>query len=152
MAYSITSDIQALFAGKITFEGHSTLSSTDLTNLHIPAADAIIDGRLRDLYTVPITDSDDLKLLKNISRYLTADMVHGILYSEDRDSANPNDAVRTWNTSWGRAAMKQLDMIADRTIKLVSARASEFRGGIFENYVAQTSNDVTVATKIGEEW
>lgn len=77
MSYSALSDIQGEFKS-LTFSASTTPNQTQVTAF-ITEADAEIDAVLGTKYAVPITDVDDLKLIRNISIGLVAGRVKNII-------------------------------------------------------------------------
>lgn len=77
MAYSTSSDIASEFKN-ITFDSNTSLTDTEVTEF-IVQTDAIIDGYLNNKYSVPITGSTALSIVKRISIGLTVRRIIPIL-------------------------------------------------------------------------
>ena len=133
MAYCTTTDVQTIL-GPVGFtigqtDADGTVdepNSTTISTILIPAADGIIDGKLRGLYPVPITNSTDLPLLKLTSMQLAASMCAEYLFG---DRADPD--VNTVLLTHRDRALERLTMIADGTMKLLTGRASFVDDGIY---------------------
>jgi phage gp36-like protein len=147
MAYSTLSDIQSLF-GSITFNSTSKVTDTDITNIHIPSADAMIDGRLRKTYSVPITNSDDLPLLKTISMNIAAGAIARIVYET---TTQPNENAPAWaKFSIGE---KLLNMIVKGEITLATGRSDTIYSRMEELYEEQDQDtDLAPLVTIDKEF
>lgn len=117
MAYCTVTDVQKLIKS-ITFGTTTKVTAAEITNDHIPAADAIMDSHLRQCYSVPITNATDLVLLKWISALLTAGIVAHILYET---STQPNE--NTPAKAMENRAMALLAQIKENEISLVTSRS-----------------------------
>ena len=94
MAYCAFGDVQKLFVN-ISFTGTTPVTEADITDVHIPQADAFIDGRLRRYYATPVTHSGDLGLMRLVSMNLTA--------------AQPNDQANARrHREWGERLLQQV--------------------------------------------
>src|SRR4030042_841374 len=93
MAYSDYKDIQRLIKW-VTFSATSKVTLNDITNEHIPDADKRINGLLERLYTVPITNSDDIETLKYISARYAAYEISQILILQASGEIPP--VVKQW--------------------------------------------------------
>ena len=71
MAYCLIADVQTLIKW-LTFAAGTKVTSTEVTDFHIAEADKFIDDKLSARYTVPITNTNDIKTLKYISERLAA--------------------------------------------------------------------------------
>lgn len=77
MSYSVYGDVAAEFKS-MTFSSTSAVTDTQVTEF-IAQADAIIDGRIGLKYTLPVTDTAGLKILKAISIAIVSDRVRDIM-------------------------------------------------------------------------
>jgi len=137
MAYCTADDVQVLIKN-ITFGTDTTVTTDELTNYHIPAADAYIDSRLRKFYTVPITNTDDLKLIKFISMTLAAAHALGVMFdttTQERGATNPAERRL-------QQALNLLDQIEQGVITLKTTRNETLWS------FGQTIYDATDQTKI----
>jgi phage gp36-like protein len=135
MAYCTVTDVQTLIKS-LTFSASTKVTESEITAYHIPAADAIIDGRLRKHYTVPITNTTDLVLLKRISAQLAAGIVAAILYETATQPNEVNPAKRNYDY-----ALRLLDMIEKNEITLVTARGEVAWARLEEIYEEQDQSD-----------
>ena len=155
MAYSTTSDVQTIlspvgFTIGQTDPGTGTVdepNNTTVNDILIPAADAVIDGRLRGLYAVPISNSTDTTLLKFISMQLAASMCAEYLFG-DRADPDANTVLLTHRDR----AMEKLDLLADGSVKLLTARASFLDDGVFSNFTEEADSSFTSAVKIAQSF
>jgi hypothetical protein len=148
MPYCTVSDVQKLF-GNITFSASTPVTDTDITNVHIPKADATMDARLRRVYTVPITAPGDLELLRLVSMSLTAGMVAEVLYET---SSQPNDqASARRHREWGE---RMLDQIMSGELTLATQRGAVADAGVFEDYeaVPETGRSVKPLVRMSGEF
>ena len=146
MAYCTVSDVQVLIKS-LTFDGTTKVTDTEITNNHIPAADAIIDGKLRKYYAVPITNSDDLTLLKTISANITAGMVARILYET---TTQPNENVPAWRKF--DIGERFLDQIVSGKIKLAAARSEAGYSRVEGLYEEQDQDELEPLVTLGKEF
>ena len=116
MAYCSAADVQALIKS-ITFGTDSPVTLDELEMYHIPAADAYIDARLRKYYSVPITDEEDLKLIKHISMNLAAAHALGVMLDTTEGKESDNPAVK--RLKW---ALQMLDEIESGRLTLKTRR------------------------------
>ena len=128
MAYSTVADVQKLFAN-ITFDGTTPVTDADITNVHIPNADAYIDARLRRFYETPITASGDLGLLRLISMNLAAGFVAEVLYET---SSQPNDQASARRHR--ETAERLLDGVLRGDLTLETARRPIADAGVLADY------------------
>lgn len=146
MAYCTVSDVQKFF-GSITFDNITKVTDTDITNVYIPASDAIIDGKLRKYYTVPITNATDLALLKVISMNMTAGTVARILYET---TTQPNKNAPAWARF--NIGEKLLGQIVDGELKLVTGRGKVIYSRMEELYDEQDQDDREPIVTIDKEF
>lgn len=146
MAYCTVSDVQKLF-GSITFDATTKVTDSDITNIHIPAADALIDAKLRKFYTVPITNESDLALLRVISMNLTAGMVARILYET---TTQPNENVPAWERF--KIGDNLLDEIVRGERVLATARAETGYSRVEELYQEQNQSNLKPVVTMGKEF
>lgn len=131
MSYCTVSDIQSLFPN-YTFSAISIVTTTAITNTHIPITDALIDARLRKYYTVPITDDTDLVLMKSISMYITAGKVARLLYET---TTQPNENAPAW-AKFDIGEKTLADIVAGE-VDLVTGRADSIFSRVEEIYEEQ---------------
>ena len=147
MAYCTVSDVQSLF-GSITFDATTKVTDVQITNTHIPAADAVIDGRLRKYYAVPITDSTDLALLKFISMNLTAGIVARILYET---TTQPNENAPAWRR-FENIGERLLSQIEANELKLATSRNEYIYSRVEDDYDKETQEDLVPIVTIDKEF
>ena len=133
MAYSTVSDVQSLVKW-ITFGSSSKVTSTEVTDFHIVNADAYIDAKLGAKYVVPITDSDDIKILNFISARLAACKVAEILVLQT--SGRLPEIV----SKWCKDAEKRLNDILDFDILLPNSTKHDSTRGLW-SYTAHGDAD-----------
>lgn len=111
MAYCTVDDVQKLLKW-FTINSTSKITSTEVTNSWIPEADTTIDAKLQRVYTVPITDSDDIEILKYIScRIVACEMAHVLILQAD---GKISEIVQRWCTQ----ATERLNAILSQEILL----------------------------------
>ena len=130
MAYCSVADVQKLFAN-IVFDETSPVTADDIEAVHIAAADAVIDARLRRFADVPVTAAGDLELMRLISMSLAAGSVADILYET---SAQPND--QPGSRRHRERGERLLAQIEEGTLTLETERRSAFDAGVFDGYEA----------------
>jgi phage gp36-like protein len=144
MAYSDSNDIQALIKW-VTFSNTSKVTLTELQQ-YISDADTIIDAKLERIYTVPITDMDDMQKLKYISARMAASEVAQVLVLHSAGQIPP--VVKKWQDS----AYEQLEKIMDGTIELTNSQKLISNKGLY-SYTADTANECDpIWTMSGDEW
>lgn len=152
MAYCVAADVQTYFP-HITFGSGTPVTTSHITDTHIPAADALINGALRRRYAVPITDASDLALLKSISMRLTAQAVADILFRQigAGEQANvPEDAALG---KWGRSARLDLDAISEGKLGLATSPTSSVPdAGVFDDYDAVDTREVKPLNRMNDVW
>jgi len=85
MAYSALADVQRLIKW-VTFDATSKVTATEVTNYFIAEADTFIDSKLARVYEVPITNSDDIEIIKYIScRMAACEIAHVLILQADGD-------------------------------------------------------------------
>ena len=152
MAYCVVGDVQTLFA-HLTFGASTPVTTTHITDTHIPATDALIDATLRPYYTVPITAAGDLALLRSISMRFTAQTVADILFRQLAAGGEaPNVPEDGATGKWGRTARVDLDAIATGKLALVSGRTATANSGIYSQYDAVTTPSVKPLNRMNDEW
>lgn len=93
MAYCALEDVQKLIKW-FTFSTTSKITSTEITSEWIPEADTVIDSKLRRVYTVPITDADDIEILKYVScRIVACEVAHVLVLQA---SGEISEIVTRW--------------------------------------------------------
>jgi hypothetical protein len=133
MAYSTIDDVQALIKWLI-FTASSKVTSADVTNIHIPEADAYIDSRIASVYVTPITDATDLKVLKFISERIAACNIAKILVLQT--SGDLPEIVKTWCDD----AETRLNEIVTKTITLPNTTPQDSTRGLY-SFTAHGSAD-----------
>jgi len=93
MAYCSIADIQRLMKW-FTFSASSKVTTTDVTTYYIPEADTIIDSKLQRVYEVPITNADDINIIKFISCRICACEIANVLMLQA--SGELSDIVQRW--------------------------------------------------------
>lgn len=135
MAYCDYTDIQRLIKW-VVFSGSSKITITDLTNEYIPDADNYIDSKLERLYTVPITDSDDIdNILKYISARLAASEAAQVLVLQASGQIPP--VVKEWK----KDAEARLEKILNLEIDLSNSDKLTLTHGRFYSYTAHGDDD-----------
>ncbi|MBM3216430.1 DUF1320 domain-containing protein [Candidatus Poribacteria bacterium] len=124
MAYSTVEDVQRLFAN-IAFDATTPVTDADITGLHIPLADATIDGRLRGFYDLPLAGAGDLELLRLVSMNLAAGSVAEVLYET---TSQPN--VQSGARRHRELGELLLDGIADGSLSLEAERKAVADAGV----------------------
>lgn len=111
MAYCELEDVQKLLKW-FTIDSNSKITSDEVTNSWIPEADETIDAKLQRVYTVPITNADDIEILKYIScRIVACEMAHVLVLQAN---GKISDIVMRWCTQ----AKDRLDAILNQEILL----------------------------------
>ena len=128
MSYCVASDIQKDFPG-VTFDGTAS-SKVKLATLSefITDADALINSYLSGRYSVPITGTESLKVLKLYSRTLVSDKVKGILEVKQATNAGANQNVRTGLST--KDVIKLLQDLQDGSAQLSDADLVLEYGGV----------------------
>jgi hypothetical protein len=85
MAYTTYQEVDRLLKW-FSFSASSKVTITDVDTYFIPEADAIIDGYIGRVYELPITDSDDLLILKYIAtRIVSCEIAHVLVLQASGD-------------------------------------------------------------------
>jgi phage gp36-like protein len=150
MAYCDYTDIQRLIKW-VTFSTSSKITISDLTNEYIPDADNYIDSKLERLYTVPITDSDDINnILKYISARFAASEAAQVLVLQ------ASGQIPQVVSQWRKDATERLDKILNLEIDLPNSDKLTLTHGKFYSYTAHgdDENDAPAAIwELGEsQW
>jgi hypothetical protein len=95
MAYCTTNDVDRLLKW-FEFSASSKITTTELTTYFIPEVDAIIDAKLANTYEVPITDSDDLEVIKYAACRMVACEVAHVLILQSRGNVEIPNIVNRW--------------------------------------------------------
>jgi hypothetical protein len=111
MSYCGLEDIQRLLKW-FTFSASSKITSSEVTSYFIPEADKIIDSKLQRVYTVPITDSDDIEIIKFISCRIVACEISHVLVLQSSGEISPIV------NRWCEQAKEKLDAILTQDILL----------------------------------
>lgn len=144
MAYCINTDVQNEF--KSLPVGATGILTTDKIDGFIAQADAYIDGRLSTVYQTPITGSNSLLIVKQISIDLVAQRIAHIM--EVKGITPKGDQYIPKNL--GEKAENRLDMIVEKKILLSDATEVSTTGGV-SSYTSE--NCVTRSFKQGEvQW
>jgi hypothetical protein len=138
MAYSLNTDVIDEFKNIDTTNGRITTAKIDEW---IDQADAYINGRIGLVYSTPVTATESLKVLKEISVGLVAQRISRVLETKSitpkGDQYIPKDLIEK--------AEKRLDMIVNRQLILSDATKSTSHGG-----VRSYSQDNTVCRKFDQ--
>jgi len=123
MAYSLNSDVIDEFKSLDTTNG---VIDTTKIDEWIDQADAYINGRIGLLYETPVTGTESLKVLKQISIGLVAQRIVHILETKSitpkGDQAIPKDLITE--------AKEKLQMIVDRLLLLSDATERSTEQGV----------------------
>lgn len=142
MAYCDSSDIQALIKW-VTFSDKSKVTITELEG-YISDSDTIIDAKLDRIYQVPITNMDDINILKYISARLTASEVAQVLVLQASGQIPP--VIKKWQDS----AYEQLEKVFDGTIELPNSAKVTNSKGLY-SYTADTNNNCSPVWSMKED-
>lgn len=110
MAYSTIADIESLIKWT-TFSTTSKVTTSEVTE-YIVEADTYINSKLERIYNVPITDSDDIEILKYISSRFAAVEVAQVLILQ------AGGEVPTIVKEWLARAKERLEKILNLEIDL----------------------------------
>lgn len=158
MAYCVLADVLEMFPEITSLDTDAEgLTDVRVTSNLIPEADARINSMLRVHYaTIPIVDTDDLPLLRAISKRLTAAEVHDIIYETHADVANGANKVVSPASRWRKDAVEMLAAIIQGTMQLDTARISPIELGVLANYddmtTAESEDEMVPALKRAEAW
>ena len=134
MAYCELEDVQKLLKW-FTFGAFSKVTSSEVTSYFIPEADKIIDSKLQRVYTVPITDSDDIEILKYISCRIVACEIAHVLVLQSSGEISP--IVNRWCDQ----AKEKLDALLTQDILLPnSTLLDNVDGGRLYSFTAHGSS------------
>jgi len=111
MAYTTYQEVDRLLKW-FSFSASSKVTITDVNTYFIPEADVIIDGYIGRIYELPITDSDDLLILKYISTRICACEIAHVLVLQASGEISP--IVQRWCDS----AKQKLQDIMSRKLPL----------------------------------
>lgn len=136
MAYCVLADVQKLLKW-FTFTSTSKVTSDEITNYYIPEADTVIDSKLQRVYTVPITDSDDIEILKYIScRIVACEVAHVLVLQA---SGEISDIV----TRWCDQAKERLNDILTQDVLLPNSELlDDADGGRLYSFTAHGSSSL----------
>lgn len=135
MAYCTISDVQRLMKW-FTFSSTSKITSDEITNYFIPEADTIIDSKLARVYTVPITDADDIEIIKYISCRIVACEASHVLVLQA--SGEISEIVKRWC----ELAKEKLDAILNQDILLPNSDLLDSAdGGRLYSFTAHGNDD-----------
>lgn len=126
MGYCALADITADFANMV-FDDNSKVKDSDVTSF-IVDADALIDSYLSARYSLPVTGTRSLAVLKLYSRALVADKVAGILQIKQSTNQGANQNVRSGLST--KDVLKQLGDLRDGSGQLPDADLASPGGGI----------------------
>lgn len=134
MAYCGLADVQKLLKW-FTFSASSKVTSTEVTSYYIPEADQTIDAKLQRVYTVPITDSDDIEILKFIScRIVACEIAHVLVLQADGEIS---EIVKRWCEQ----AKERLEQIMTQEILLPNSTLLDSSdGGRLYSFTAHGSS------------
>jgi hypothetical protein len=133
MAYSVLADVQSLIKW-ITFDATSKVTSTEVTSTFIAEADAYIDSKLERIYAVPVTDADDIEILRYISCRKAACAIAKVLMLQA--SGQFVEIVK----SWCEDAETKLQEILDGTVTLPNTTEVDTTSGLY-SYMAHGNGD-----------
>lgn len=125
MAYCAFADIQKDFPGVNFTTGRVT--SAEIADF-ITDADALINSYLSARYSVPVTGTESVKVLKYYSRTLVSDKVKAILEVKQASNAGANQNVRSGLST--KDVIKLLEELRDGTAQLSDADLLLANGGI----------------------
>lgn len=127
MAYSVTADVQRLIKW-ITFGDTSKLTSSDITAI-IAEVDAAIDGQIGQIYSVPVSNATDVKIVGYASARLAAYEAAKILINQA--GGDLPQAVEEWKSD----AEKRVAAVLERRIMLenTSRRTISTGQGIYSH-------------------
>lgn len=137
MAYCTVTDVASEFKS-ITFSSTTPVTDTEVTNF-IAMDEAVINGRLGLKYTVPITGTSSLLIMKKISLLLVVGKVKNLMAVKSgeakADQGGPGDP-------YIKQAMDMLDMIVNEDIILKDAVAAAVLGAA-KSYLSNGGGDYT---------
>lgn len=122
MAYCSLSDVQSLLQW-FDFSSTSQVTIDEVNNFFIPEADTIIDSKLSRVYVTPITDADDMEIIKYIScRMVACEIAHVLVLQASGD-------ISPIVTRWCEQAKEKLDDILTQDILLPNSDLLDDDGG-----------------------
>jgi hypothetical protein len=134
MSYCGLEDVQKLLKW-FTFSSSSKVTSSEVTSYFIPEADNIIDSKLQRVYTVPITNSDDIEILKYISCRIVACEIAHVLVLQSSGEVSPIV------NRWCEQAKEKLDDILTQDVLLPnSTLLDDADGGRLYSFTAHGSS------------
>jgi len=138
------SDIEAYFRNSFTTTTKPSISQVETWILN---ATSLIYGAISDTYTVPITDDDDLAILKEICESYVRDKVNytqgANVYTVPKANVNVPRSIKY--DSFEHA----IKMLKDGTITLVNSSGSSIVHTIDYNY----TNSITATAQKGvDQW
>lgn len=131
--YCTVTDIETYYLNKSFDNDEDQYVSNSDVDAFIAAESSMIDAILSMRYSLPITNTNDLRILKSICEKLVVGTVDDIL--RDRD----NDGKFTRQRDTRKEANLWLDMIKDGKMRLNSTQKSS---PIFFNKTDSNGNDV----------
>jgi hypothetical protein len=134
MSYCGLVDVQKLLKW-FTFSSSSKVTSSEVTSYFIPEADKIIDSKLQRVYIVPITNADDIEILKYISCRIVACEIAHVLILQSSGEVSPIV------NGWCEQAKEKLDAILTQDILLPnSTLLDDSDGGRLYSFTAHGSS------------
>lgn len=127
MAYSVESDIEAKFKA-VDFSSSTACTSAQVSGF-ISDADAYIDSKLARKFAVPITATESLKIIKQISVLLACHEVRRKLEVKTGETGKNQDGAR----SERKQALDMLEEILQGNILLINTSLAVSGGG-FKSY------------------
>ncbi|NOS67911.1 MAG: hypothetical protein HOO67_06160 [Candidatus Peribacteraceae bacterium] len=112
MAYAVAADVAKLLPG-MTFSDTTKVTTADLTEI-LSQVEAMVDAALQNIYTVPITGSAALKVVKMLVTHKAAAMV-----IERTDQQG--DKVHPKAAAWNKTFTDWLDLLEKETVRLTDA-------------------------------
>lgn len=123
MPYATVSDVSAYYLNK-SFTSNTLVTDTEILSM-IDQYSAIIDARLSKNFTVPITDSTDLKILKMLCVKLVVCDVDGVFRANDKKFDRKRNICKEAETL--------MEQLLDGTIPLATAQKNARVYGEFNN-------------------
>lgn len=104
MSYSTYSDVVKLLKDQ-TFSDTSKITNTDITEI-ISRIDAYLDSRLYAIYNLPITGTQALLIMENLSIKLSGAEVWARLHP-----ANLGEGETDWASRWRKEALEYIEQL-----------------------------------------
>ena len=148
MAYCTTTNVDTIM--KAADFGLNTTDETTfdtVDSLLIPASDQEIDSVLRDLHTVAVTNTNDLKWLKWVGMRLTAGKIAQYLFGE---RAEPQ--VQTVLLGFEEAAQEDLLRLRSGEVKLEASRSALVDKGIYSVYDSDDQTKIEPKVQVSREF